>query len=622
MRFNHGPRPVPALALRGLPCSALLCAVVGGLVVLPGCEGLLSVQDTAAEVEADTPSGLGGIDGGADGQGDGASGEPVEHCGDLRADETWGPEGSLHRITCDMDVLQGTLTIMAGVAVEVDPGVILRVGDDEAAARLLIDGRPEAPVRMGPAEGDPRRGVWDGLKLGPRSAGSALRHLVLAQAGRSHGALWIDDSAPLVDGVQVVGAERCALEINGEGGFAEGSAGLVLRESGLPACLPLDAVASLPVDGSRYDGNDLDRIALLGERLSRSATWPDLGVPYAPAEHLKLEGSALEAVVLTLEAGVEVQLARGKAIQVSPGGGAAGLVALGSAAAPVVLSGQAASAAGSWAGLSVRPGASVGGVVLQDVIIRAAGQGGEGALDIDGAEVHLERLRIEDCAGPGLWLRDAGRLDEDSLQLSVVRCEVPVRLAPAAVGDLLPLELVAEDNARQWIEVDGDDALVRSARWLDLGLPYALLTSVKVDGTADAPAVLTLGTGATLLFQNGKGLYLGERGGAAGLLAEGTRERPVRFLPLSAEEPGAWSGISFQAATLEGSALRHFEVAFAGGPGVTGAVEVRDTDAPLIEDGLIRGTRSDECGLQLINSGVEPARLSFADNAGGDLCRR
>ena len=602
------------------PLPSLMCGAAFAAVALTGCEGFLVAKDSGAEVEADDPSGLGGGDGGADG-GDGGAAE-VEHCGDLRADETWGPEGSTHRITCDMDVLQGTLTIMAGVRVEVDGGVILRVGDGDTASRLQIDGRPEAPVQMGPPAGDTSRGVWDGLKLGPRSGGSELHHLRLSQAGRSHGGLWLDGARPLVVGLSIDRAERCALEIEDEGGFLEGSGDFVLSDNGQPACLPLDAAAELPADGSVYSGNDLDRIKLLGDRLGRSATWPDLGVPWAPVDHLKLEGSADAPVVLTLLAGAELQLDRGKSVQISKDGGAAGLMALGSPEAPVVFSGQAATSAGSWDGLLVRAGALEGALVLQDVVIQAAGQGGEGALDIDGATAHVERLQIRDCGGPGLWLRDDGHLDEESLQVSVSGCDVPVRLAPAAVADLLPLELLAEDNLNQWIEVDGDDALRRSARWLDLGLPYAMLTSVKVDGTAEAPAVLTLGTGVTLRFATGKGLYIGANGGAAGLIAEGTRERPVRFLPLSAEEPGAWSGLSFQSPTLEGSALRHFEVAYAGGPGVTGGVEVRDTDALLIEDGLIRHTRADECALQLIHSAVEPARLSFEGNAGGDLCRR
>lgn len=593
-----------------LPSCALICA---GLA-LSGCGALLGAGGPGEGVEADGPDGLGGADG------DG--GAVVEHCGDLRADETWGPEGSTHRITCDMDVLQGTLTIMAGVRVEAEPGVILRVGDDAAPARLLVDGRPEAPVRMGPTAGQPGRGAWDGLKLGPRSAGSALRSLILEQAGRSHGGLWLDGAVPAAVGLTVQGAERCALEITGEGGFSPDSAGLVLRDSGLPACLPLDAVPALPVEGARYDGNDLDHIALRGERLRRSATWPDLGLPYAAEGSILLEGSALEPVVLRLAPGVELQLAAGEGLLLSPEGGASGLIAEGSAEAPIVLSGPPGGGAGSWRGLEVRAGALEGEVRLQDLILRGAGEGGVGALDIDGATVHLERLRVEGCAGPGLWLGDAGRLDEDSLQLTVLGCEVPVRLPAAAVASLLPLELVAEDNQRQWIEVEGDPALRSSARWLDLGLPYAILTSVEVDGTEEQPAVLTLGSGATLRFDVDQGLFIGAQGGAAGLVAEGSRARPVRFLPLTDEAPGAWAGLHLRAPTVEGSALRHVEVAFAGGAGAGGAVELRDTDAVRVEDGLIRGTGAEACGLLLLNSAVEPARLSFADNPGGDLCRR
>ncbi|MBL8614993.1 MAG: hypothetical protein JNM72_05215 [Deltaproteobacteria bacterium] len=587
--------------------AASLCC----LPLIGGCAAFLDAVsapveggDTGAPVEAPV------VDSG------GLAVDPADHCGPVRADQTWGPAGSLHTLSCDVDVQQGTLTLMEGVELRVAPGAALTVGID-GPARLRVDGAAGAPVRIGAAEGG-GRGAWEGLQLGPGAAGSALRHLRLSGGGRARGGLRLDEVEVELLDVEVSGAEGCALVLDGAAGLAPGSGGLRLRGSGAPACAPVRAAGTFPGGDSDYSGNDVDQVVLEGEVVSASASWAALNVPYAPTDDLRVEGA--EAPTLTLKAGVQLWLGSGAALHVGRSAPGA-LRAEGEAGAPVLITG-----ADGWGGLRLHPSAAESS--LQHVIVEGAAEAGlevEGALvegaRVDGAVVELQQVELRDNGGPGLLLHPGAALHPHSLGLRLVGNALPLRVAPAQVEGLLGLGLVAVDNDAQVIEVAGSERLDRAARWLDLGLPYQLPGDLRVDGADGAPAVLTLGPGARLHFGARAALLVGDEG-PAGLIAEGAAGQRVELGPAGEATPGAWGGVRIGEHATEGVSLRSFSLRWAGGGGPRGALELRGPGPLVVANGEVSGTAPGACAVAIYAAEATLGDLDLRDNPGGDLCWR
>ena len=577
--------------------AALLCC----LPLIGGCAAFLDAVSAPVD-PADTgaPAEPPVVDSG------GLAVDPGDHCGPVRADQTWGPAGSVHTLSCDVDVQQGTLTLMEGVELRVVDGAALTVGLDGLAA-LRVDGAAGAPVHIGAAGGG-GRGAWEGLRLGPGAAGSALRHLRIAGGGARRGGLRLEDVEVELLDVEVSGAAGCALELVGAAALAPGSGGLRLRDSGAPACAPVGAAGTLPGGDSDYSGNDVDQVVVEGEVVSAPATWAALNVPYAPTDDLRVEGPAAPA--LTLEAGVRLWFGRGAALHVGRGGPGS-LTAAGSAGAPVELGG-----AEGWGGLRLHPAAAESS--LQHVIIDGADEAG---LEVDGAVVDLQRVELRDNGGPGLLLHPGAALSPHSLGLRLLGNALPLRVAPEQVEGLLGLELVAVDNDAQVIEIAGSERLDRTARWLDLGLPYRLAGDLRVDGADGAPAVLTLGPGVRLQVGPRAGIFVGDDG-PAGLIAEGTAGRWVELGPSGEAAPGAWGGLRIGDHATEGASLRSFSLRWAGGGGPRGAIELRGPGPLMVADGEISGTAAGTCAVAVYAAGAALGDLELRDNRGGDLCWR
>lgn len=101
--------------------------------------------------------------------------------GVISRDAVWNDFGAPIHAAAPISIDSGaTLTIRPGVALVVQDGFTLGVGEFEAAT-LKIEGTAERPVTI--AGASDRRGTWDAIRLYERSRGNVIEHLRLRNAG-------------------------------------------------------------------------------------------------------------------------------------------------------------------------------------------------------------------------------------------------------------------------------------------------------------------------------------------------------------------------------------------------------------------------------------------------------
>src|SRR5690606_30759940 len=109
------------------------------------------------------------------------AGCPVQLTGSQFGDLTLRKACGRIRVTGQVDVDGGTLTIEAGVTLAFDEGASLQVGYSQPA-KLIVSGNEAEPVVF-EAGGAPRPGAWRGVSLYGGAAGSVLEGLEIAHAG-------------------------------------------------------------------------------------------------------------------------------------------------------------------------------------------------------------------------------------------------------------------------------------------------------------------------------------------------------------------------------------------------------------------------------------------------------
>jgi hypothetical protein len=329
---------------------AVVCVA---LAVLGGCDG---------------GGGDGGGDSGGDDGGPPAGGcpardlaaPPIEHAGDVTADETWAA-GS-HLIVRDTAVRSGaTLTIAPCAVVAVRSPSSLTVWQGGA---LVAEGTAAQPIRF---ESETPGGTWRALEV---DGTARFAHVSIDGAGAAgsdalSAALWIRGVShtqmphPIVrvDHVTITRAPVFGVRLDSDATFTADSDALTVTGAGRnpvyawPGCL-----ANLPA--GQYTGNAVDEIFVTSGTIEWDMTLRDLGVPYHVGES---EGASVRVMgpaipLLTIEPGVVLRFERAADLEIEhfsgdrPATGA--LVAVGTAARPIVFTSAAATpAAGDWTGI-------------------------------------------------------------------------------------------------------------------------------------------------------------------------------------------------------------------------------------------------------------------------------
>lgn len=577
------------------------------LIWLAACQPIEAPQDTW---DSDGPD----IDdtGGSDDTG--APPTLLDHCGVTESEgETWTAD-VVHRVKCDVKVNQGTLTIEAGATVIFEDATALRIGEGDLQASLVVAGEAAAPVTFQPVvdTGEPS---YKGLQLGALAEGVQLSHLDMARAGSGNAAILVTDAELGVTNVTIQGSEGDGVLFKRAGRFAEGASGLTVSEvEGASVRIGAEHADSLPREG--MDMGDQGLIALRDGTVTAPLALVDLGASYLIDGIVQFEGTADDPATLSVGPGVDFRFATGAGLEFSKDGGASAVVMQGTADEPITLTSYAANERGQWRGLLFEQGTLTAD--LEHVVIENAGDRLKGAVQVDRTTALLQNVTITGSSSAGLAIRYTGALEEGSTGLLISGNATAIQTTAWGMGSV-PTDTIVSGNDQDliWVTQNGD--IPASTAWTYLGGTLVIDVDIEVNGTAEAPAVLTLAPGLTLRFVSDKGLFIAGDGGASGLLANGTESQPIVFTPYDANVPGQWAGVGiYSQALAESTQLTHVTIQYGGGRSLKGNLQFKDAGG-TVQNALIQ--YSSEYGIHVSGDEFAPtlSDVTYVDNVSGDL---
>ena len=242
----------------------------------------------------------------------------------------------------------------------------------------------------------------------------------------------------------------------------------------------------------------------------------------------------------------------------------------------------------------------------------------DACLSVLDARVRVDHLTLRGCEDNGFLLDDGAAFADDSRDLSVTDSDRPGTIDTPQAHTVPRAGVSLTGNDVDELFVTTLDPITRAVTWADLGVPYHAVMSVMLDGSAQAPAVLTLEPGVVVGFEDAQRLWLSRYEGASGLLAVGTPEQPVILTSAQANDPGAWGGIIIEDEAIDAQTRFEWaEIRWGGGFNTNSNIELRDA-SPSFSNVVIAG--SDCWGIELYGS-ANPSldQVTFVDNACGDV---
>lgn len=340
--------------------------------------------------------------------------------------------GSIRRLGAPYQ-LDGVVTVGdtpdSPIAVTLEPGIELRF---PAAAGLVVGAEAPVELSVGSALGPSvdmipaaDGAAWRGLWLGPQVDGE-LHQVKVVGAGALGWGVRVDASDLTARGLTIEGHAGPGLRLTGT--LAADSRDLVIRGGVGAIHADLASVPSIPPQGLQVASNDEPWVLASGARLTRSATWAALGVPYRIDQAVTIDGvlsaeQTPESARLTLQPGVQILFGQAGALRTERFGtdaerGHGTLRALGTAGSPIVL--RAADPSLGFAGLSFRdedfafpdvgiPFAIGERSALRDVVVDGGGAlSSLAAVTFDAATIPVERVVVRNSPNFGVGLINAG----------------------------------------------------------------------------------------------------------------------------------------------------------------------------------------------------------------------
>ena len=288
------------------------------------------------------------------------------------------------------------LTLSAGVVLELGENSSVRV---DRNGGLTLAGTATDPVTITSSADVPQPGDWGNIevRVDSNSEHNDFDFAIIEYGGSTlFGCVevWFDASVAITDstiqqcsdvGIQVdVDAELRDFSDNTLTGNADGA--LSLGANGVDQLGP-----------GTYGPNDAEGVLVVLDDVDHTATWADLGVPYAADNGFDVEGGGSDAI-LTLEAGTSLLLGEEASIVVWDGGG---LTLDGTQGNRVTVSSMFDTpAAGDWSHIELRGDSLAAHNVFRNTDISYGGSAPFGQLSLSyDAGVTLEHVTFSHAGG-------------------------------------------------------------------------------------------------------------------------------------------------------------------------------------------------------------------------------
>jgi Big-like domain-containing protein len=567
--------------------------------------------------------------------------QPTLHSTPIAASETWRASENPHVVSGFVEVTGAsapTLTLEEGVELRFDSEAELRV----SAGALRALGTPEMPIRMVANQSVPTKGYWRGVVFATAGSTSELNHVTLSGCGHNSGEgaciAAKNEAAPVLRHVAVLNSDSTGVLVADDGSaFGTGSTMLSISGTEYYAMhVGANQAGTLPAGGTFTD-NAINAVELWGT-VSRSQTWPNLGIPYVANDNVYVAGPT--SPTLTLSTGTVLRFRPDSGLYVGidePGG----LIVEGTPAAPVRFTADADSPLpGHWRGVHLHPHTSKNTRLTHATIEFAGATGtatswGTGGLNVygdfspDGVRPVLDTVVVQNGSAYGFFLVEDAGFGPGSTGLTARNNGGFALSMEANRAGTIPTSTTFSGNSRNAVEITSG-TVSTTQTWPNIGAPYVLVEYLSVGFTSNP--TLTLLPGTELRFAAGTGFFVGVAYPGA-LIAEGTAAAPIRFVP---DEPtpskGHWRGTHFSLA--EGSKLDHVTVTHAGAvdPSIagTGNLNVHREIGAFVTNSTFSDSAG--CGISVsdgtrsgtttvtTNFTLPTYNNTFASNTGGAQC--
>ncbi|MDF2693093.1 MAG: Fibronectin type domain protein [Labilithrix sp.] len=189
--------------------------------------------------------------------------------------------------------------------------------------------------------------------------------------------------------------------------------------------------------------------------------------------------------------------------------------------------------------------------------------------------VRVDHVIVKGSQTLGVLLTENAAFTDDSRDLTITGSgAAPIRVWQRAAPSLPTGSYTGNQDDQILLEQGGygNSAIVGEVTLHDRGLPYHVISSLRVGDSGDArtPGTLTVEPGITLRFQKGSVLsieaYTADEAATGTLRAIGTPDKPIVFTSDSATPtPGDWVGITFKGTPSPNNRIEHATIAYAGG---------------------------------------------------------
>ncbi len=547
---------------------------------------------------------------------------PTTHGTDITANEVWWPSGNPHVVTTSVSVCHGAkLTILPGCDVRFDDGAGLTVGWG-SAGELSAVGKPDSLILFRSNSSTPGPGSWYGVRCyeGTRRS-SVLSYCRIEHAGDAGGAAFFLFMGAIVrmDHTTIVGSAGAGIDNTFQGHCVDFDSNTVTGCASYPVRVPPEGVRFLR-PGNRLAGNGRDYILVGAGALAGSGMWFNLGMPYVVEEDATIQVGGSAVPMLTIEPGVTIRFRTGAGIECGRAG-PGGVVAVGTANSNVTFTSDAETPArGDWRGLAFL-GRTLAGSRLSHCIVEFAGAGNAAAVrESASIGLSLSNCVIRQSGGAGV-VCVGGYLNDFSNNI-VTTCVGPaLRLPAEGISRIGPgNNLTGNGPGGDIVLVDGG-RVVTSGNWRSPGVPYVFRASVQVSG--DSGPVVAIEPGATLQFQSGTGIIIGDTVASGGLIADGTAGQIEFTSAAENPQPGDWRGLSFWRQAIDTICrIRNCRISYGGGDDKGNVVitdAVPDISGSYISDSRAWGIYLD--GTEYPDPDTLEAANTFASNDSGNVRR-
>lgn len=530
--------------------------------------------------------------------------------GTITENTTW-ETGQVYLVDGGLNISGATLTIQPGTRIEFKSDADI---DIEEGGAIVAQGTGEQPILFTSHNQTAQKGYWKYISITKNANISIIEfnNCIFEYGGGSSaypGMLNIDDGGAIKLSNSIFrNSKTNGIYLRTDGKFT------ICENNTITGCddapIRIDAKQVHTIGAGNYSGNTKDRIHVYGSNLTtQNVTWKNLNISYFIERSFDIKG-----IILTIEAGTELQLGSQVDIDIVDAGG---LIAKGTETERIVFTSEnRLTNQGYWKCLYFGDNDITNSIFENCDFSYGGGSAAyPGMLYLNDTKISLVNCQFVGSGGPGIYLSDDAEFnafDGNTVSESIG----PVMQIPAQAAGTLTA-LAAADNIKNYIEIIHSKAMSSSNTWQNHRVPYLISSPFNIETVTWTimPGVeIQLGADVDLDVENG-----------GAIIAVGTADYPIRFTSENrVANPGYWKYLYFGNSDWNQTEIAYCIFEYGGGSSAyPGMIHLAKGDNPNIYSSTFQS--SGNYGIYITRDGninqkaIYSVNNIFIGNASGDV---